>query len=308
MMDTLNKRVEFLCRSPFWAILPSAMGTIVMQLLKPVAYRSEWECSKPYTLGTGKKNKVSVIPVQGVLSKDGPSWMGTQYDTISESAERAASDKDIRGIVLAVDSPGGEVTGLPETARVLAQVNKVKPVSAIVEGMAASAGYWLTSQANDITLTPSGEVGSVGVRMMHTDLSKMLDSAGIKITELYSGEYKTEWSPFSPLTDGAKADMQPRLEAIHNDFISAVAEGRGVRATADTRGSRFGEGRMLSAKEAASAGLVDRIESTRNFYRAITPAEEEHVPQQFPTFPAAQDRRARLNLEKSRQHLQRSRS
>ncbi len=125
-----------------------------------------WEAAKPSVQVKGP-HKIVVIPVQGVLTKDGPSWLGSSYDSIADAAEKAAADPSVKRVVLSVDSPGGEVTGLPETATVLAQVAKVKPVSSIVEGMAASAAYWLASQSSDVTLTPSGEVGSVGVRMMH---------------------------------------------------------------------------------------------------------------------------------------------
>ncbi len=82
--------------------------------------------------------------------------------------------------------------GLPETAAIIAQVAKVKPVSAMVEGTAASAAYWLASQASDVTITPSSEVSSVSVRMMHLDVSKAMEDAELKVTELYSGDFKTE--------------------------------------------------------------------------------------------------------------------
>jgi signal peptide peptidase SppA len=231
------ERMTLLTRSAFWAIRPEYLSRVLDSILHGSRSAAGWEASRPSQKGEGK-SKVAVIPVQGVLSKDGPRWLGNSYESIADAVEKAAADPSVKRIVLSVDSPGGEVTGLPETAQVLAQAAKVKPVSAIVEGQAASAAFWLASQASDITLTPSGEVGSVGVRMMHMDISKNLEDQGIKVTELFSGDFKNEWSPFSPLTDGAKADMQERLEDVHNDFITAVAKGRGIRATADSRGSR----------------------------------------------------------------------
>jgi ClpP class serine protease len=80
-----------------------------------------------------------------VLTKDGPAWYGSNYDGIVTAAEKAAGDPDVKRIVLAVDSPGGEVIGCPEAAAALAQIAKTKPVSAVVEGCCASAAYWLTS-------------------------------------------------------------------------------------------------------------------------------------------------------------------
>jgi signal peptide peptidase SppA len=295
-MDT--KPFEIFTRSPLWAIRPEAIETI-LHLSSPWKVKDwaeGWGVAQPSVLDKGNgttATKVAVIPIRGVLTKDGPAWYGSNYDTITSALESAGSDPAVKRVVLAVDSPGGEVTGLPETAAVLAGVAKQKPVSAIVEGTSASAAYWLTSQANDVTLTPSGEVGSVGVRMMHTDLSKMLDDMGVKITELSSGDFKTEWSPYKPLSEDAKADMQTRLSATHNDFIKAVAAGRAGRASVEVRRNRFGEGRMFTANDAMTHGLVDKVQSARDFYRTIM------QPAEAPAF-GLKRALARVELERQR--------
>jgi capsid assembly protease len=287
---------NLLTRSPLWAISPEALAWIESCIHggKPMA--SSWQAAKPSTESRGQ-HKIVHIPIQGVLTKDGPAWLGSSYDSITDAAEKAAADPAVRRVVLSVDSPGGEVLGLPETAQVLAQVAKVKPMSAMIEGTSASAAYWLTSQASDVTITPSGEVGSVGVRMMHADISKMLEDAGIKITELYSGNFKTEWSPYKPLSDEAIGDMQDRLAAAHTDFITGVANGRGNRASAEMKKSRFGEGRMFGADKAASHGLVDKVQTAREFYKTVTPVEE--APK-APVHHGFGLQRARIDIEKAR--------
>lgn len=287
--------LDLLSRSPLWAIHPEVLQRLVRLAdsspLTEVASEDGFrryamfglahEAAKPSAMGR-PGHKIVVIPVEGVLTKDGPAWYGSNYDGISSAVESATADPEVKHIVLAVDSPGGEVTGLPETAGVIAAAAKVKPVSAMVSGMSASAAYWLTSQARDITVTPSGEVGSVGVRMMHMDLSRMLDGMGVTVTELHSGMYKTEWSPFKPLTEAAKEDMQARMDATHADFISAVAAGRGSRVTAEIKDQRFGEGRMFKASTAREHGLIDNTMSSRDFYRAIMPPAEEQSAPGFP--------------------------
>lgn len=284
----MEKRgIEILARSPFWLIDPRAILRITSLVPhKPIPcgngngntiVHPEFDAvsvPKPSVTGRGQ-SKLAIIPIQGVLTKDGPAWFGSNYDTITTALDSAGSDPDVKRIILAVDSPGGEVIGLPETAAVLAQVAKVKPVSAIVEGTAASAAYWLTSQAGDISLTPSGEVGSVGVRMMHVDVSQALLDAGIKVTELYSGAFKAEWSPYSPLTQDAVDNMQPRLNEVHAAFIKAVATGRGGRVSAGIASQRFGEGRMFSATDALKHGLVDKLQSASDFYKAAAPRQAE---------------------------------
>lgn len=289
----MKSLIELLSRTPLWAVDPHGLS-LHINLIKysADAGAERWQAALPSTMGKGQ-NKTAVIPIQGVLTKDGPRYYGTNYDTISSAAESAMNDPNVKRVILSVDSPGGEVTGLPETASLLGQLARVKPVSAMVEGTSASAAYYLASQANDITVTPSGEVGSVGVRMMHVDISKMLEDAGYKITELHSGEFKTEWSPFQPLSEGAKADMQSRLDGMHADFIAAVTAGRGVRATDEIKAARFGEGRMFSSDAAKNHGMVDRIQATRDFYRAAMPVEEDPAPMGLP-------RRARLDVERAR--------
>jgi signal peptide peptidase SppA len=255
-----------------WAIGPDAVHTVLQLMSRNFGKPGDVPMlahtgAKPSMQGRGN-DKIAVIPIHGVLTQDGPAYYGSNYQGIADAVEKAASDPDVKRIILSVDSPGGEVVGLPETASVIARAARVKPVSAIVEGTAASAAYWLASQANEVTLTPSGEVGSVGVRMMHVDMSAMLDKAGYKVTELSAGDFKTEWSPYKPLSDAARADMQTRLQASHKDFIAGVAAGRGRRASAAITKSRFGEGRMFSAEDAVFHGLVDRLQSPRSFMRA----------------------------------------
>ncbi len=285
-------RLELLTRSPLWAIQPETLAFLLASALRATSAEtaSSWAAAKPSTVGRGP-TKTAIIPIQGVLTKDGPAWYGSNYDTITNALETAGADPDVKRVVLHVDSPGGDVSGLQETAGTLAHVARMKHVSAIVEGNSASAAYWLTSQAHDITLTPSGEVGSVGVKMMHVDVSKALDDAGMKVTELYSGEFKTEWSPYRPLSDAAKADMQTRLDATHQNFINAVSAGRGARLTAAIKAKRLGEGRMFTADDALAHGLVDKIQTARAFYRTA-PDAPDSAP--FGSSP----RRARLALER----------
>jgi signal peptide peptidase SppA len=180
----------------------------------------------------------------------------TDYADVRASVKRQLADPSVRTIDLVIDSPGGSVLGLPETADVIHAANRIKPVRAFVSGIAASAAYWLASQAGTIALTSSGEVGSVGVLDLHADISKALDSSGVKITAVTAGPYKTERAPFIPLSDDAKANMQTGVNAWYGDFLSAVRRGRGARVRTD---SNYGGGRMLNSRDALALGMVDFI-------------------------------------------------
>jgi len=195
------------------------------------------------------------VGILGVLGQS--DWFAdTDYSGIRAGVRRALADPSVKAIDLVIDSPGGSVLGLPETADVIHAANRVKPVRAFVTGIAASAAYWLASQASTITLTPSGEVGSVGVLDLHADISKALDNSGVKITAVTAGEHKVERAPFTPLSDDAKAHMQAGVNAWHADFLAAIRRGRGVRAYP---GSTCGGGRMLRAHDALVSGMVDFI-------------------------------------------------
>jgi capsid assembly protease len=123
--------------------------------------------------------------------------------------------------------------------------------------MAASAAYWICSAADEIVVTPSGSVGSIGVIAAHEDISKALDKEGIKVTLMGAGKYKTEANPFEPLSDAAKQELQGRLNEFYGMFTKAVGRNRGVGAYAVQNG--FGEGRMVSAQQAVKEGMADRV-------------------------------------------------
>jgi signal peptide peptidase SppA len=234
-------------RSSFFALLESYAPVL---LAGPEARAPQAKAAQ--TLAAGQ------VGIFGVLGQN--DWFtDTDYNAVRAGVRRALADPSVKTVDLVIDSPGGSVLGLPETADLIHAANRVKPVRAFVTGIAASAAYWLASQASTITLTSSGEVGSVGVLDLHADISKALENAGVKLTAVTAGEHKTERAPFTPLSDDAKAHMQKGVNAWYGDFLSAIRRGRGVRVSAN---SNYGGGRMLSSREALSAGLVDFVVSS----------------------------------------------
>jgi signal peptide peptidase SppA len=205
---------------------------------------------------TTAQRSPGAVHVHGVLGSSADWFSDTSYEGIRADVRRALADPQAKTVDLFIDSPGGACLGLPETADVIRAAGKQKPVRAFVTGVAASAAYWLASQASTITLTPSGEVGSVGVLDIHADVTTALDHAGVKVTAIASTPEKVERAPFNPLSDEARAHMQAGVNQWYGDFLSAVRRGRGARVS--PTGS-YGNGRMLSAKEALSSGLVDFI-------------------------------------------------
>lgn len=169
----------------------------------------------------------------------------------------AVNNPDVAAIVLDVDSPGGTVAGTAETAKAVRDAAAAKPVTAVVDSLAASAAYWIASQAGAVVATPGSDLGSIGVLAIHMDLSALLEASGVKATVVRSTPFKAEGNPFEPLSEDARAHLQGEVDGAHADFIRAVAEGR--RVSMSKVSSDFGQGRVMNAQAAVRVGLADRI-------------------------------------------------
>lgn len=218
-------------------------------------------------------------------------WIGTPTESISAALQRALSDPSCTAIVLEFDSPGGSVGGTPELADEIFRARARKPVVAAVNGMAGSAAYWLASQCSEIVVTPSGEVGSIGVFMLHVDMSASLAQAGIKPTFIHAGKHKVDGNSLQPLSTDAEANWQGQVDAIYGDFLRAVARGRGVPVQKVR--AEFGQGRTLQARNAVAIGMADRV-GTRGDAIARAAAGAVSTSTAAGTGSAASDRRARL--------------
>jgi signal peptide peptidase SppA len=207
---------------------------------------------------------IAVIPLQGGLTPRGLTFFGRVLvpgmDAFRAAGDRAAADPNVAAIVLDVNTPGGTYAGTPETAAAVARWAQVKPVVAVVDTLMASAGYFIGSQASEIVVTPSGEVGSIGVLATHLDFSKMLENDGVTPTIIRSRASKADANPYEPLSAEAKAAIEASVREADAEFLKAVAKGRNmslpqVRQLADEGGF----GRLMSGKAAVAAGMADRV-------------------------------------------------
>lgn len=223
-----------------------------------------------------QRGAVAVIPIYGVLEHRASLWTmifgGTSYTAIQAQVRAAVAAPDVGSIVLHIDSPGGSVAGLAETAAEILAARDNKKVIAVADTLCASAAYWLGSQASEIVVTPSAEVGSIGVITAHEDISAMLEGMGVKVTTISAGKFKVEGSPFEPLGDEAKAALQKRVDEYYDMFARAVAKGR--NATPEAVRSGFGEGRVVGAKEAVKLGMADRMATMGQVFAKLGLAAE----------------------------------
>lgn len=248
---------EFL--SEPWAILAPHFQA----LLQAVA---TWSAAPPEAArpapAARQSGAIAVLPLHGPIFARGSAFEDlfgpvTSADRFAAQLRQAAGDSTISAIVVDVHSPGGSVAGIPEAVAAMRDAAGRKPVVASANHMAASAAYWLASNATEILVSPAGEVGSIGVFAAHQDISQALEQAGIKISLVSAGRYKTEGNPYQPLGDDARAALQARVDEFYQMFTGDVAKGRGVAV--DTVRGTFGEGRMVGAKQAVSLGMADGI-------------------------------------------------
>lgn len=210
----------------------------------------------------GDGGSVAILPVFGTISyrMNALSAMsgGTSAQLLRQQFAALVRDPGIAAIVLDIDSPGGAAGGITELVADIFAARERKPVVAVANTDAASAAYWIGAAATEFVGTPSALVGSIGVWSMHVDASEHEAREGFKYTFISAGKDKVLGNSLEPLSDDGRAYIQQRVDEVYDTFTADVARFRGV-SVEDARGPRFGEGRVISARRALRAGLIDRI-------------------------------------------------
>ncbi|ATQ67811.1 MULTISPECIES: S49 family peptidase [Methylosinus] len=202
---------------------------------------------------------IALVNVFGELVTRGAwlnAWSGlTSYEGFEAIMRAAAVDSRVRGIILDMNTPGGQGAGAMEAGKLVRAIADRKPVVAFVNAQAASAGYAIASGATRIISIPSGSVGSIGVVWMHVDRSAEHEKAGRKVTVLTEGAYKADGHPFAALDDGARGRIQSQMRELYDDFVRTVADHRDLpeRAVRDT------QARVYRGDRAVENGLADAV-------------------------------------------------
>jgi len=278
-----------------WAILPEKLNEILAFInvrLEGCIYSEEEVAEKVGRVATKAKNikgNIAILPIQGVISQKMGSLHhisgGTSTEEFGAWFDAAVADPSIGAIVFDVNSAGGNVYGVPELAAKIRAASGRKPVIAVANAMMASAAYWISSAADEIVVTPSGEAGSIGVLAVHTDTSVAEEKAGIKTTVLKAGKYKALGHPHEPLSDEAANQLQTRVDEYYDMFVGDVSVGRGYTKKEVMAG--FGQGKMVGADEAVENGLADRVATMQQVILRLAGSDSKAKP-------AARKSRAKL--------------
>jgi signal peptide peptidase SppA len=260
-----------------WAILPDVHASMEQVLLRwaagvklddpdiaaAIGDKPAIHAARRSNTASASGGIIGVLPVYGVIGHranlvaDSSSGINTSTEILQRAFSAMVADSNVRAIVLDIDSPGGSVAGVQELADSIRAARGSKPIVAVANSLAASAAYWIGASADEFVVTPSGEVGSIGVFAAHQDVSKAAEIKGVKTTLISAGKYKTEGNPFEALSGEAQSAMQARVNDYYADFVRAVAQSRND-TQANVRDG-YGEGRVLGATKAVRANLVDRI-------------------------------------------------
>lgn len=206
--------------------------------------------------GTLIQDGVAIIPIVGFLTKRPGPWgpfEGTSYEEIEACLQDALADSAVQNIVLDIDSPGGEVSGLFDLCDFIYEARKQKPIEAIANDDAFSAAYALASSAGKVWCTRTSGLGSIGVIATHCDQSGYDQKEGFKVTSLFVGKHKNDLSPHEPLSEQAKGQTITELSRLYDLFVETVARNRNLTVDA----VRATEAGLFFGHQAVQQGLAD---------------------------------------------------
>jgi protease IV len=187
------------------------------------------------------------------LSIDG---MITGDDATLRLIRDIAESKKAKALIVRIDSPGGTTAGSEAIYEELRKLAKDKPVVAVMDTVAASGGYITALAADHIVARGNTITGSIGVIFSYPEVSKLLDTLGIKMEEIKSGELKAEPNPYKPVSEKARAVSMAMVQDSFNWFVGLVVERRKMT---DARARVLSDGRVYTGRQAKQEGLIDEI-------------------------------------------------
>lgn len=194
-----------------------------------------------------RQSHIARVSVSGIIVDD-------RYQ--QDMLERIGEDRNVKAVILSIDSPGGTTTGSEALYEAVRDLAEKKPVVAVLGTVAASGGYIAAISADHIVARGNTITGSIGVLFQWTQLQDLLGKIGVEMKEVKSSPLKAEPSPFHEADPRAIAATQDLIDASYDWFLRLVAERRGMdEATA----RRVGDGRIYSGWQAVENGLVDQV-------------------------------------------------
>jgi signal peptide peptidase SppA len=223
--------------------------------------------------GVTISGNIAVIPVHGILVARRGAITATceellSYERLREQIAASVNHELVKEVVLDFHTGGGQAIGCAELADFIRACTKIKPITALVNFAAYSAGYMLAAACSKIIASPTAGVGSVGVIIETYEVSKWEAEVGIKYNTFYRGNHKNDFSPHEEITDQAVLEIEKRLDQAYSLFVNSVAKHRNLKVD-DVIAT---EARLFSAEEALQLKLIDEIAPAQDAINAISMA------------------------------------
>lgn len=215
--------------------------------------------------------RVAVIELTGVIE---------DASDILKELYQASKSKDVKAIVLRVDSPGGAVAPSEEIFHAVKKLKSDKPIVVSMGSMAASGGLYSSVSSSKIFCQPGTQTGSIGVIMQIPNFTTVAKTVGVDMITVKSGEMKDAGNQFRPMTDEERAFLEGTAAKVHSSFIKAVAEGRNIP---EEKVRSFADGRVILGSDALGLGLCDAVGDIYDAGReALKLAKVELKPDELP--------------------------
>ncbi|TXC90223.1 signal peptide peptidase SppA [Metabacillus litoralis] len=209
-------------------------------------------------------SKILVLNVNGVIQDTGEdvasffSTAGYQHQTFLDMVEAAGKDKNVKGVIVRVNSPGGGVVESAEIHKKLTELKEKskKPVYISMGTTAASGGYYIATAADKIYAAPDTLTGSLGVIMQSVNYGELAEKYGVKFETIKSGPYKDIFSPTRDMTEEERDILQTMVDNAYKGFVKVITEGRPLT---EEEVRKVADGRIYDGRQAKENNLIDEL-------------------------------------------------
>lgn len=282
-----------------WAITETALHTILEVAAReneaPEAVAAKLGRQLQNSYNATERDGVAIIPVTGPLFRYANIFTAisgaSSYELIARDFMNALENPQITSIILDIDSPGGEVNGVSELASMIFEARGTKPIIAYASGDAASGAYWIATAADEIVVSETSALGSIGVVGIYRGKSAKESTETVEIVSSQSPHKRLD-----PMSDDGRAKLQTRIDSMADVFVSTIARNRSV--TPDHVLKHYGGGDVMIGAHAVNAGLADRIGSLERLITELSSPKIQSPPQEG-FFSSTQPKKEKkpMNLE-----------
>lgn len=237
-------------------ILKSLVFLLVAVQFVPTIFKN---VKSQYSNIAEHKTKVGIIPLTGAIADS---------EKCIKNLKKYFEDKDIKAIVLKMDSPGGASGASQDIFQEILALKKVnnKKIITFVQNMAASGGYYIATATDYIIATPSSFIGSIGSYIAFPTVKNFIEQFKLKYEIIKSGDFKTAANPFTELTPEQRQMFQELSDNVYHQFINDVAA---QRKSLPTDYKLWAEGKIFTGEQAFKIGLIDEIGSHSSVIQAL---------------------------------------